>query len=340
MELHKNGIRNLKERKTALHALIHLKTKNIPEKLASVFYASWLIRKKAIAFSRQYSEVPVTKASVSHRILIQPYTGNNFTALTLRNLTLAQLKDDIDDIIIHGSIGDGTACPYSDFDCLIVINDDVLSSAARLARTAVKLRKWQKLMLHTDLLQHHGWFVALKSDFNCWDQTNLPAEVFIHSKSLLHQEEYELEIFTVAEEDFKTPFLKLYHELMNFTPAAIGNMNCYELKTFMSRFFLMPALYYQARNHKGIYKKDSFTLARNDFSENLWQPVSTLSALRMQWTQHYSSLTNLLIKTFFLWPLNFRKLFYPKAPSDIKSTVVQNLPAIKTLLQVMKKNVD
>ncbi len=340
MALNNTGKLIVKERRTALHALIHLKADNTLEKFSSVFFSSMLLRKKSAACCLRYSGVTVPEASVSHRIMIKPYTGNNFTAATLKNLTLAQLKDDIYDIIIHGSIADDTACPYSDFDCLIVLNDDVLSSAARLARTASKLRKWQKLMLHTDVLQHHGWFVALKSDFNCWDQTYLPAEVFFHAKSLLNSGEYELRVFTDTAEDFKTPFLKLYHELMGITPAAIGKMNSYELKNFMSRFFLMPALYYQAKNQKGIYKKDSFRLARHDFPDNIWEPVSALSALRLHWVQQYPSMTNHLIKAFFLWPSGIRKFFYPRASAQIKSTIVKHLPAIKSLLQSMKKNVE
>lgn len=340
MELNKNDLQTLTNRRNELHAVVHLKATSAYEKFAALFTSSFLLNKKAADFRLRYSEFIFPRAPIAHSIIIQPYAGNNFTALALRNLTLAQLKDDIQDIIIHGSIADDTACHYSDFDCLIIFNDDVISSPVRLSRASSKLRKWQKLMLQTDILQHHGWFVALTSDFNCWHQTYLPVEVLSYSKSLLHEQEYELKVFTHPTEDFKSPFLKLCSELMITTPAAISKMNSYEIKTFISRFFLMPALYYQAKYKKGIYKRDSFTLVKNDFSEKLWEPVTNLSKLRSVWQQQYSSLTTGLIKSIYLWPSNIKKFAYPSAPKSITTEVMKNLPAIKSLLQAMKKKVD
>lgn len=340
MELNNNSQNNLTGRRMALHSLIHLKTISVFEKFMLIFSPKWLLQKKSSLFLSQYSALHVIPASVEQNLMIKPYEGTNQTAISLRNCALSQIKEDIEDIIIHGSIADETTCHYSDFDCLIILKDDVLQSVQRLSRLAAKLWKWQKLMLKTDLLQHHGWFVVFSSDFKCWDQTYLPAEALACSKSLLQKKEYELKIFTNPIEDFKTPFLKLCNELLAITDLKISRMNSYEIKTFISRFFLMPALYYQARYKKGVYKKDSFSLAKNDFAENTWKPVKELSLLRLEWQQAFSPLSFQLINTLYLWPIGMKKIIYPKAPKHIKAAVIQNLPAIKTLLAAMKKIVE
>ncbi len=332
--------KTLNERRAAIHSLIHLKADNHFEKLSLIFSPSWLMRKKTTAVTERFQGMEVQNYTIAHNIFIKPYTGNNVTAATLRNLTLAQLKDDIEDIILHGSIADGTACNYSDFDCLVILKDDILSSRPRLYRAASKLWKWQKLMLETDILQHHGWFVVLKSDFNCWDQTYLPLEVFRYSRSLLHSDGYDLKAFVNPSENFTAPFAKLFKELKAVTPSQINRMNIYELKTFISRFFLMPALYYQAKCSNGIYKKESFILARKDFAEALWKPVTELSELRSKWQLHFSSTTIKLIKKFYLYPSFVKRIFYPETPDSIKKTVIRNLKNIHSLLDAMQKNLN
>lgn len=340
MALGNNCKHLMTERRTALHSLIHLTTDTGIEKVIRIFLPMLLFKKRASALISRFSDVQIPTASVEYQMHIQPYSGNNPTAISLRNLVLSQAKEDIEDIIVHGSLADDTDCNYSDFDCLIILKEDILQYEQRLLQLANKLWKWQKLMLKTDILQHHGWFLAFTSDFKCWDLSYLPAEVFSSSKSLLRNEEYEIKIFASPSEDFKTPFLTLCNSLMNITPGKLNRMNSYELKTFISRFFLMPALYYQARYEKGIYKKDSFIITRKDFSENLWRPVEELSSLRLQWKQQYSSFTTHLIETFYLWPSGIKKFIYPQASKHIKLTVLQNLAAIKLLLQAMKKNID
>jgi hypothetical protein len=339
MEWNNNSRKTSAERRAALYALVHLKTHSLVEKIWLLISPFSLLKRKSAAFINRFSGSIVTEVSASYPIGIKPYEGNNPTAISLRNLVLSQLKDDLADVIVHGSIADETVCPYSDFDCLIILKDELLQSSQRLSRTAFKLWQWQKLMLKTDLLQHHGWFVVFGSDFRCWDQSYLPAEVLSCSKSLLHQKEYELKIAVHPDQDYLSPFLKLCDELTGITGVNIRRMNSYEIKTLISRFFLMPALYYQARYKKGISKKDSFTSARSDFSTALWKPVTELSMLRTEWQQSFSWLTIQLIHTFFLWPSGYRKWVYPQPPEQIKQTVIQNWPAIQLLLQEMKKKV-
>jgi hypothetical protein len=340
MRFNNTAEKNVRVRRMALHELIHLKPISLLEKVMVITTPMRFLKKQTAAFVSRFSGLSVIESSVEKNITIHPYEGTNTTALALRNLVLSQVKDDILDIIVHGSIADGSVCSYSDFDCLIILNDDVIQSEQRLCRLAFKLWKWQKLMLNTDLLQHHGWFVAFQSDFKSWDQTYLPVEVLSCSKSLLRKNEYLLKIFTNTGEDFSSPFIKLFEELSAITEIKIRRMNSYEIKGFISRFFLMPSLYYQARYKTGVYKRDSFILAQKDFPVHLWQPVSELSRLRTEWKQVFSTVTGKLINIFYLWPTSLKKPVYPRAPEAVYTSIIQNLPAIKALLLEMKKKLN
>ncbi|MBL7928060.1 MAG: nucleotidyltransferase domain-containing protein [Bacteroidia bacterium] len=329
----------VKDRRHALQQLIQLKSGSVIEQIVLLFAPHRILHKRALQFFERHKSLNVDQANHAHLISVQPYTGQNATAIQLKDLVLSQLKDDIEDILIHGSVADETTCSYSDFDCLIILKDEVSESVQRIKRVAYKLWKWQRLLLLTDILQHHGWFIAFKSDLKYWDQTYLPAEVFRKAKSLLKHETFILPMFTDHTEDFKQPFLKLCNELLSVTPPIIKRSNSYELKSFISRFFLMPALYYQARYGQGIYKRDSFELARQDFQQDMWESVQSLSKLRLSWKQDYSQVTSKLITAFYLWPSSLRKHLYPTVDAKTKKTVLDELPGIHRLLEAMKKNI-
>ena len=46
---------------------------------------------------------------------------------------------------------------------------------------------------------------------------------------------------------------------------------------------LMPSLYLQAKNKKGIYKKYSFNIAADNFSNRDWEIMDKVSKIRMEW---------------------------------------------------------
>ncbi len=329
----------LTERKLALNNLINGTATSGWEKLLVIFFPSLIVKKRARRLIQQSQNSAIHAAPIKWKILIRPYQGNNPTAVALRHVIQSQAGNEVADVILFGSYADATACPYSDLDCLIVLNDHTLSSENRLHQIALKLFNWRKLLLRTDMLQHHGWLVAFQSDQLCWDQTFLPVSALEDGCSLLHNQSYELELFTPTHEDFHTPFLQLCHRMMKTSPSSVQRMNIYELKTWLSRFFLIPALFCQALYQKGISKKDSFQLAKSHFSEAQWQPVDDLSRCRLEWKQPLPFICRWLIECSFNWPLPMRRYFYPPAPSVLKQRIIAHLPAIHDLLQMMIKKV-
>jgi predicted nucleotidyltransferase len=328
------------ERRQALNNLINGSATSGWEKLLALFFPAVIIRKRAERFVQLFHHLTIRPASQKWNVLVRPYEGNNPTALALRHVIQTQTEREVADAILFGSLADSTACPYSDFDCLIVLDDQLLNAADRLQQLAHKLFQWRKLLLRTDILQHHGWFVVLQSDRLCWEQSFLPVTTLEESRSLLHDQPYELEFFTPAYEDFHTPFLQLCHLLLKTTSSAVQWMNLYELKTWMSRFFHTPALFCQALYQKGIGKKDSFDLAKSYFSDARWKPVAVLSRCRLEWQQHIPSVNQWLIERSFNWPFFIRRYFYPPASPALKQRVAALMPSIHDLLQAMIEKVE
>ena len=115
----------------------------------------------------------------------------------------------------------------------------------------------------------------------------------------------------------------------------------YQLKSLLSEFMLMPALYVQARDKKGVFKKFSFDLARKDFSKNDWEIMDEVSEIRLIW--HYKMgwiKKKLFTSTNPLYRKLITRYLSPKTPGDIKMKLP---PAfyknMKKLCSDMKKKI-
>lgn len=90
------------------------------------------------------------------------------------------VKDDIYLAILHGSLGTTEVVPYSDFDALVIIKDEVLHDIHRLSHVALRLFQARRFMYAQDPLQHHGWFVLPEQALSSWPEDYLPVEVLRH----------------------------------------------------------------------------------------------------------------------------------------------------------------
>jgi len=83
---------------------------------------------------------------------------------------------------------------------------------------------------------------------------------------------------------------------------------------------LLPALYLQAKEKRGIYKKYSFDLARKDFKEEEWRIMDEVSEIRQNWNY---SLSPLQRKILTINHPAIRKIavryFSPPIPREIKN---------------------
>jgi predicted nucleotidyltransferase len=223
----------------------------------------------------------------SHYILVEPMTFEVKHITELSKYLNKELKDDLYGAYIHGSIGADEKIHYSDVDALVILRDDVFKNPTRLAATAYKLNRALKYFYKIDPLQHHGWFVLTEGDLRDYPQTYFPHELFNHARSLLPDKGINIKIcFDPEKQDYETPFLDLARGIRMQLEKGCCPRNMYQLKGLLSRFMLLPAVYCQARDIKGVFKKFSFDAARKDFSTSAWAIMDEVSVIRANW--HYS----------------------------------------------------
>ena len=74
-------------------------------------------------------------------LTIEPYAGQNPYVRKMMHYLVRHLERDLVGAYLHGSLGTWEEIPYSDFDALVILKNEVFESVARLARVADRLRK-------------------------------------------------------------------------------------------------------------------------------------------------------------------------------------------------------
>jgi hypothetical protein len=217
--------------------------------------------------------------------------------------------------IVHGSFGNNEVVKFSDFDGLLILKSDSLyeKSKDELKRF---IRDSYKIIYKIDPLQHHGWFVIKKNQLENYPQDYLPNEVFEFSKSLSGKDiEFEIEI--PLKTDYLTPFVNLKNNLLR-TIREKRPKNLYKLKSFLSGLMLMPSLYLQAKLERGCFKKDSFNIAKNDFSEREWKPIEVASSIRQMWNYELNYFQKIIMTSpGKFYRILAKRLFAPRIDGEI-----------------------
>jgi hypothetical protein len=280
----------------------------------------------------QNRSVPfLERGSVSSIVGVDVYKGRNTYVLEMMTYLEKYLRNDLFGAYVHGSLGIYEEIPYSDFDALAILKDEVFESPKRLARVAKRLSDARSIMLDFDPLQHHGWFVLTEADLKYYPEDYFPLELFRHAKSLFRDKGLELtvNIRNLSGEN-RPPFDELSNAIFTRITGRNYPKNMYELKGLMSEFMLLPSLYLQARDNKGVYKKLSFDAARADFSNGDWSAMDEVSALRKSWVYNMSALRRWVMTrpepiTRFL-----AKKCAPGIPDSLKGLLTDNFYAKMT----------
>lgn len=217
-------------------------------------------------------------------VQLQPYDPPTAASLEMARYLKTHLSNDLHTALLHGSLGTAEVVPYSDFDALIIIKDEVFSHTNRLARTAHRLFKARRFMQKQDPLQHHGWFVLPEAALKAWPEHYLPSNILPYASLLLESGDRTLSLTPWrAPERMRQLFDRLTHtltrELANEKPVP----NLYRYKSLLSQIMLLPTAYLQARDGTGVFKRESFAAAKVDFAPENWEGMETVSALRTAW---------------------------------------------------------
>jgi hypothetical protein len=222
--------------------------------------------------------------------IIKPYQGRNNTVKKITELVVQKYADMFYAVILHGSLATSDEIPYSDFDGLIILKDGY-SNSKKLKRF---ITESLSIIYKFDPLQHHGWFLIQQSDLNRFPESYFPSTIFNYSRCLFPAKGITLQISLNEAYDFVTPLVSVLTSLKK--KLTINRpANIYKLKSLLSEFMLIPALYLQAKNKRGVYKKDSFEIARVDFTKGEWEIMDRISSIRSKWNYKLPIISRLLM---------------------------------------------
>jgi len=308
----------------------------------SVFVPRVIVSRHAEAIIQKYkrflNEMSTGTMSELH-VRIDQYEGQNRHVQRMMNFLSEHLRDDLIGAYVHGSLGTYEEIAYSDFDALAILKDEVFESSERLAGAARKLNRARKIMLDFDPLEHHGWFALTEADLRYYCNSYFPAELYSHAKSLFDDKGLELTI-SLRESDYET--YETFEKMADSISRKIKNRrypeNMYQLKSLLSQFMLLPALYVQAKHGRGIYKKESFAVARSDFDPAHWAIMDKVSEIRGDWNYEISLMKKWLICHPHVLSRYFAKKFAPAIPQKIGRALTGEFYArIEGLALLMKE---
>ena len=246
-----------------------------------------LIRNQAGWLTTEYADLSATggrNLSGDEIIQIDPYVGDNEHVGRLKTLLSKLDADDLAGAYVHGSVGSHEETDYSDLDMLVILGDRAMTDERRLTSVATRLRRSKMHLYAHDPLQHHGWFVLTPFDLANYCEAYFPLPVLEHARSVFSDRGRSLSIrVRDSQSELEDAFGRMAQSIELQLTRERYPRDMYALKSFLSRLLLMPALYVQARDGKGVWKADSFGLAKDDFDERIWHCIEMATEIRAEW---------------------------------------------------------
>ena len=296
--------------------------------------------KKIISLAKSNSS-SAKEISETVSVTVEDYPYNNKHVIALGIFLQRNLKDDLAGAYVHGSVGTDELIAYSDFDALVIIKDAVFDDEKKLIRVALKLKEAEQFMYALDPLQHHGWFVLTESDLSNYNNHYFPVELFAHAKSILATGLKKLKIIIADDDNFQSPFIGLCKIIERTTSYQKCPQTLYDLKTLLSGFMLLPALYVQQRDGKAVFKKYSFEKAKTDFEKEEWKIMDQVSTIRSQWNQKNISLSSQKLAARFTIIPFLSKYFRTKTPNNLKQKINSDfLMRMNQFTEIIRTNIQ
>ncbi len=191
----------------------------------------------------------------------------------------------IKQVWVHGSLATMDWIPgYSDFDALIVIDENTCQSIAKLLALQEYVAELSICLYLHDPLQHHGLFVLSEIDFYSYPQCFFPFELFHNGAEVFNDDTMKSIYIRDDFKERKNAFLSAINTIKYLIHDKNDLKYAYDLKAVLQTVVLLPALYLQLKNNQYYYKKNTFSLAKKDFTENEWQIIGDVTRLRIHWS--------------------------------------------------------
>lgn len=290
---------------------------NIADGLLSVLFPEFVLKKNASKLMASFAQRRVPDGSEpKHTVSIPPYEGSNKHVIAMISL-LENKKEDLLAAVVHGSLATGEEINYSDFDGLLIIKDEVFLDKDRLVSLAKVIHESRRIMHLIDPLQHHGWFVLTESDLKDFPSAYLPLEVLAYACSLIPVSGTDLRVVIKTKPDFYAPVKNMCRRIRKVSKSGNRPKTLYQLKSILSEFMMLPTLYIQARDQRGVFKKFSFIAAAADFNQSTWSIMDEVSKIRMEWPEFESQIElEKFRKIGYIW-MKYRKKQGPAIPGSL-----------------------
>ncbi len=243
-----------------------------------------------------YYQITVeNKQAAKMDIQTEEYHFNNSYVLEMKHFLEINLKNNLSGAYTHGSLGTDEIINYSDFDGLVILNNYTFRSASEIFKTAVALRKSERIMRKMDPLQHHGWFIITEKELEDYPSDYFPPLLYKHVKCLTGKNNFSIKR-NLTEVESKKHFLGFCKHLIQNIQKNTATTNYYDIKSMLSGFMLLPAIYLQLKHPEGVFKKDSFDLLRKELSETDYKVMDDISQIRNDWNYTPPNRYRMLLK--------------------------------------------
>ena len=237
-------------------------------------------------------------------------------------------------LLAHGSVGDFTTTPYSDFDFTIVLSNDVLKNESRYREYRRWLKILYRLLFRIDPLQHHGPFYLWDDLIKQYANSILPLAVYEDAWAM---ESFQAEFCVCREpsEQESRISLNLCRNLTNAKRLLFRlGYNRFAIKRYLSYVMLIPAFYYTDIGQP-MKKADSFEPFFKDFG-SIARPIQIASEARQSWPVN-PSWFNLIAPAFSRTRYLRRLWCLSLVDKKLTNTVRQIEPFIPNLESTLKQ---
>ena len=112
------------------------------------------------------------------------YAGHNKAVIEIMKFLSNNKNEALENAYIVGSIADHTETNYSDFDGILIIDQNKCHKASTVNDLRKLIRDSNEMMKAQDVLQHHGWMILWKHELNNYNENYLPSSIFENAKTL------------------------------------------------------------------------------------------------------------------------------------------------------------
>jgi predicted nucleotidyltransferase len=207
-----------------------------------------------------------------------------------------ELRRDGVGFYLHGSLATGEVTDYSDCDTFLVLDDRTVTDADALLYLRSRLVASLRTLKAFDPHQHHGHFVVSETDLSAYPEPFLPLAALRGAVTLAGAQ--RLRIVTRVADDYAIQQCRtVASTIAAHKQQDPRGWSGHDLKLFLSQLMLLPTLVLGAEG-RFVYKRDSFALARPQFSADEWASIEWASRLREQWPSStpYLALSRALTK--------------------------------------------